>query len=66
MHDIPYHRSDTLSETDIIQLCHMIHYPGHWDTINYPTLMDALIETITDFHCSTCEEMKKFPNEFDT
>jgi hypothetical protein len=30
-----------------------LHYPEHWDTAAYPTVMDALAEVIAYFQCSS-------------
>lgn len=41
------------------KLAQLIHFPDHWDTAAYPTLRDALKETLSSFQCSECGEGMK-------
>lgn len=34
------------------RLAQHIHYPQHWDTVNYPTLEAALMEVLQTFTCT--------------
>ncbi len=37
------------------KIAQILHYPDHWDTAAYPTINDAIIETLSSlFHCSEC------------
>ena len=40
-----------IHDYDRDEIARVIHYPDHWDTINYPTLGDALIEVVAGFQC---------------
>lgn len=39
-----------------------IHYPEHWDTAAYPTLVEALWECVPDFKCSECDAAAPEPH----
>ena len=44
-----------VDERDLKALADTLHYPEHWDTVNYPTLGAALIEVLA-WHQHTCSE----------
>lgn len=40
-----------------------IHYPEHWDTATYPTLGDAISETLAWAGCSACKNPEAYDLE---
>ena len=59
-------RQATSNRSSLLELCDeamgiaaKIHYPECWDTINYPTLKDAVLEVIYSTGCNPHDCIKQ-------
>lgn len=54
-------RANIELEGDLANIASLIHYPNCWDTVAYPTLYDAIAETLDG--CTICRQKKGLTNE---